>query len=76
MMISDILDDGGNIQKQMQKTTTVQIQVCTGLFTNSSWTRWVAWTDGDGPHIHYLLLIFLTEIRRKYLWPHQSDDQS
>lgn len=37
MMISDILDDGGNIQKQMQKTTTVQIQVCTGLSTNSSW---------------------------------------
>ena len=30
MMILGIPDDGGNIQKQMQKTTTVQIQVRTG----------------------------------------------
>ena len=54
MMISDILDDGGNIQKQMQKTTTVQIQVCTGLSTNLTTSK-VTWTDRYGPQIHYLL---------------------
>ena len=54
MMISDILDDGGNIQKQMQKTTTVQIQVCTGLSTNLTTSK-VTWADRYGPQIHYLL---------------------
>ena len=34
MMILGTPDDGGNIQKQMQKTTTVQIQVRTGSSKN------------------------------------------
>lgn len=54
--ISDILDDGGNIRKQMLKTTTALTQVCIDQ---------ISFQDK-----------FFQEIRRKYLWPHQFDDQS
>lgn len=59
--ISDIPEDGGNIQKQTQKTTIVQIQVCTSSPTHSSLNHKCAdcgsfsWTDRDGPHIHHHL---------------------